>query len=32
VRVIAHRFADEIIFRLGGGVAGIAESKNLLRQ
>ena len=27
VRVIAHRFADEIIFRLGGGVAGIAESK-----
>src|SRR5208282_2930559 len=27
VRVIAHRFADEIIFRLGGGVQGIAESK-----
>ncbi len=27
VRVIAHKFADEIIFRLGGGVAGIAESK-----
>jgi TolB protein len=27
VRVIAHRFADEIIFRLGGGVAGIAETK-----
>src|ERR1700685_479125 len=27
VRVIAHRFADEIIFRLGGGVPGIAESK-----
>jgi TolB protein len=26
-RVIAHRFADEIIFRLGGGVPGIAESK-----
>src|SRR6202140_2316640 len=26
-RVIAHRFADEIIFRLGGGIAGIAESK-----
>jgi len=26
-RQIAHRFADEIIFRLGGGVAGIAESK-----
>jgi TolB protein len=27
VRVIAHRFADEIIFRLGGGIAGIAETK-----
>jgi TolB protein len=27
VRVIAHKFADEIIFRLGGGIAGIAESK-----
>jgi TolB protein len=26
-RVIAHRFADEIIFRLGGGIPGIAESK-----
>jgi TolB protein len=26
-RVIAHRFANEIIFRLGGGIAGIAESK-----
>ena len=26
-RLIAHKFADEIIFRLGGGVAGIAESK-----
>jgi TolB protein len=26
-RLIAHRFADEIIFRLGGGVNGIAESK-----
>ena len=26
-RVIAHKFADEIIFRLGGGVPGIAESK-----
>jgi TolB protein len=26
-RVIAHRFADEIIFRLGGGVSGIAETK-----
>jgi len=27
VRFIAHKFADEIIFRLGGGIAGIAESK-----
>lgn len=27
VRTIAHKFADEIIFRLGGGIAGIAESK-----
>ena len=26
-RIIAHRFADEIIFRLGGGIQGIAESK-----
>jgi TolB protein len=26
-RQIAHQFADEIISRLGGGVAGIAESK-----
>jgi TolB protein len=26
-RQIAHRFADEIIFRLGGGIAGIAETK-----
>ncbi len=26
-RLIAHKFADEIIMRLGGGVAGIAESK-----
>ena len=26
-RMIAHKFADEIIFRLGGGIAGIAESK-----
>jgi TolB protein len=26
-RTIAHRFADEIIFRLGGGLNGIAESK-----
>ena len=27
VRMIAHKFADEIIFRLGGGINGIAESK-----
>lgn len=26
-RLIAHKFADEIIFRLGGGIAGVAESK-----
>jgi TolB protein len=26
-RMTAHRFADEIIFRLGGGIAGIAETK-----
>ena len=26
-RQLAHRFADEIIFRLGGGVPGIAETK-----
>ncbi len=26
-RLIAHRFANEIIFRLGGGISGIAESK-----
>lgn len=26
-RTQAHRFANEIIFRLGGGIAGIAESK-----
>jgi TolB protein len=26
-RFIAHKFADEIILRLGGGIAGIAESK-----
>ena len=26
-REIAHRFADEIILRLGGGTAGIAETK-----
>jgi len=26
-RLIAHKFADEIIYRLGGGIPGIAESK-----
>ena len=26
-RLLAHRFADEIIFRLGGGLQGIAESR-----
>ncbi len=26
-RVMAHKFADEIIFRLGGGIQGIAESQ-----
>lgn len=26
-RLIAHKFADEIIFRLGGGIHGIAETK-----
>jgi TolB protein len=26
-RVMAHKFADEIIFRLGGGLQGIAESQ-----
>src|SRR5215831_8012348 len=26
-RLIAHRFADEIISRIGGGIPGIAESK-----
>src|SRR6185312_15537948 len=26
-RHIAHEFADEIIFRLGGGIPGVAESK-----
>lgn len=26
-RAIAHRFADEIIYRLGGGINGIAETK-----
>ena len=28
-RTTAHKFADEIIFRLGGGIPGIAESKDL---
>lgn len=27
VRVIAHKFADEIIMRLGGGINGIAETQ-----
>jgi TolB protein len=26
-RTMAHKFADEIIFRLGGGIPGIAESQ-----
>lgn len=26
-RLIAHRFADEIISRIGGGIPGVAESK-----
>jgi TolB protein len=26
-RIMAHKFADEIIFRLGGGLQGIAESQ-----
>ncbi|HXY04456.1 MAG TPA: Tol-Pal system beta propeller repeat protein TolB [Terriglobales bacterium] len=26
-RATAHKFADEIIFRLGGGIAGIAETQ-----
>jgi TolB protein len=26
-RLIAHKFADEIIFRLGGGIQGIAEGQ-----
>src|SRR5258706_10668112 len=26
-RTIAHKFSDEIIFRLGGGIPGIAESQ-----
>jgi TolB protein len=27
VRIIAHKFADEIIFRMGGGINGIAETQ-----
>jgi TolB protein len=27
IRTVAHKFANEIIFRLGGGVLGIAETK-----
>src|SRR5690242_13390360 len=26
-RITAHKFADEIIFRLGGGIPGVAESQ-----
>ena len=26
-RMMAHKFADEIIFRLGGGLQGIAETQ-----
>ncbi len=26
-RIMAHKFADEIIFRLGGGITGIAETQ-----
>jgi TolB protein len=26
-RLIAHRFADEIIYRLGGGINGVAETR-----
>jgi len=26
-RMVAHKFADEIIFRLGGGIQGIAETQ-----
>ena len=32
VRTIAHKFADEIIFRLGGGIHGIAETQDLFRE
>ena len=28
-RVIAHKFADEIIFRLGGGIPGMAKAKSI---
>jgi len=28
-RLTAHKFADEIILRLGGGIPGIAEQPNL---
>jgi TolB protein len=31
-RELAHQFADDIIFRLGGGVPGIAESKIFYAQ
>jgi len=31
-RAIAHKFADEIIFRLGGGISGIAGKQDRLRQ
>ena len=27
VRIIAHKFANEIIYRLGGGIPGVAETK-----
>ena len=32
VRTIAHKFADEIIFRLGGGIHGHCREQNLLRE
>ena len=31
-RTIAHRFADEIILRLGGGINGICRNQDLFRQ
>ena len=31
-RLMAHKFADEIIFRLGGGIQGIAETPDLFCQ